>query len=140
MLVSLFNKFPGLRRFSCCNGIKVERTFGDTWILLILLAAIFDLNWWKFIWWHCWYLCSDWSNSCGDFFHCELVKFIVTILKRNISPAKLSISKNAHTQINFTAKSPFILLNGNPPYRKDKHKDSFNVFSFNFVLREGYKY
>ena len=31
----------------------------------------------------------DCSNNCDDFFHCELVKFILTILKRNISPLKL---------------------------------------------------
>ena len=43
-----------LRTFSCCNGIKVEGTFGDMWIMLILLAAIVDLIWWKFIWWQSW--------------------------------------------------------------------------------------
>ena len=32
-----------LSRFPCCNGIKFERTFGDTWVMLILVAAIFDL-------------------------------------------------------------------------------------------------
>ena len=35
------------------------------------------------------YLCFDWSNNCGEFFHRELVKSILTILKRSISPAKL---------------------------------------------------
>ena len=34
-------------------------------------------------------ICFDWSNNCGDFFRREIVKFILTILKRNISPAKL---------------------------------------------------
>ena len=34
-------------------------------------------------------LCNDWSKNCGEFFRHELVKFILTILKRNISPAKL---------------------------------------------------
>ena len=29
--------------FPCCNNIKVEGTSGDTWILLILLGAIFNL-------------------------------------------------------------------------------------------------
>ena len=41
--------YCNLCRLSHCNNIKVERTAGDTWILLILLAAIFDLIWWKFI-------------------------------------------------------------------------------------------
>ena len=36
------------------------------------------------------YLRFDWSNNCGKFFfRRELVKSILTILKRNISPAKL---------------------------------------------------
>ena len=60
-------------------------------------------------------LCFDWSNSCDDFFRRELVKFILTILKKNISPAKLQTNENAHAQINFTAKSPLISPNGNPP-------------------------
>ena len=34
-------------------------------------------------------LCFDWSNICGDFFRRELAKFILTILKKNISPTKL---------------------------------------------------
>ena len=34
-------------------------------------------------------MCFDWSRSCGDFFRHELVKFILTILKRNISPVEL---------------------------------------------------
>ena len=59
------------------------------------------------------YLRFDWSNNCGEFFRRELVKSILTILKRNISPAKLETNKNAHPQINFAAKSPLILPNGN---------------------------
>ena len=35
------------------------------------------------------YLRFDWSSNCGEFFRRELVKFILTSLKRNISPAKL---------------------------------------------------
>ena len=31
----------------------------------------------------------DWSNNCGKFFRSKLVKFILTTLKKNISPAKL---------------------------------------------------
>ena len=34
-------------------------------------------------------ICFDWSRSCDDFFRRELVKFILTILKRNISPVEL---------------------------------------------------
>ena len=33
----------------------------------------------------------DWSNNCDEFFYRELVKSVLTILKRNISPAKLEI-------------------------------------------------
>ena len=58
------------------------------------------------------YLCFDWANNCGEFFHRELVK---SVLKRNISPAKLYTNKNAHAQINFAPKSPFISPNGNQP-------------------------
>ena len=35
------------------------------------------------------YLRFHWSNKCGDFFRRELVKFILTILKKNITPAEL---------------------------------------------------
>ena len=52
------------------------------------------------------YLCFDWSSNCGEFFRRELVKSILVILKRN---------KNAHAQINFVAKLPFILPNENRP-------------------------
>ena len=61
------------------------------------------------------YLHFDWSNNCGEFFHHELAKSISTILKRNISLAKLQTNKNAHAQINFAAKSPLISPNGNRP-------------------------
>ena len=44
-------------------------------------------------------------------FCCELVKFILTILKRNISPSKLQTNRNAHALTDFTAKSPFTLPN-----------------------------
>ena len=44
------------------------------------------------------YLCFDWSNNCGNFFRQELVKRILTILERNISPAK----------IHFQSESPFL--------------------------------
>ena len=33
------------------------------------------------------YLYFNWSNNCGDFIRRELVKTILTILNRNISPA-----------------------------------------------------
>ena len=61
------------------------------------------------------YLCFDWSNNWGDFFGHKLVKFTLTILKRNISPAKLQTNKNVHAQINFAAQLPFISSNGNLP-------------------------
>ena len=35
------------------------------------------------------YLCFDWSNNCGEFLCRELVKSILTLLKRNILPGKL---------------------------------------------------
>ena len=54
-------------------------------------------------------------NNCGYVFGRELIKFILTILKRNISLAKPQTNKNAHAQINSVAKSSFILPNGNPP-------------------------
>ena len=41
--------------------------------------------------------------------------FILTILTRNILPAKLQTNKNPHAQINFAAKLPFFSHNGNPP-------------------------
>ena len=31
-------------------------------------------------------MCFDWSKNCGNFFCRELIKSILTILKRNISP------------------------------------------------------
>ena len=34
-------------------------------------------------------MCFDWTNNCGNFFGRELVKFILPIMKRNISPLKL---------------------------------------------------
>ena len=46
-------------------------------------------------------LCFDWSDKCGNFCCHELVKFILTILKRNISPLKLQINVSAHAQIDF---------------------------------------
>ena len=71
------------------------------------------------------YLRFDWSNNCGYFFPLELVKFILIILKRNFSPAKLQANKNAHARINFAAKSPFILANivGPPPPSLIKGED-----------------
>ena len=45
------------------------------------------------------YFRFDWSNNCGNFFRRELVKYILTILKRNISPAKLQANKNAHVHM-----------------------------------------
>ena len=63
------------------------------------------------------YVHFDWSNDCGEFFRRQLVKSILTILKRNISPAKLLINTNTHAQINLVAKFPLISPNGNPPYK-----------------------
>ena len=60
------------------------------------------------------YLCFDQSNNCGDFSRHEVVKFILPILKRNFSTAKLQANKNAHAQINFAAKLSFISPNVNP--------------------------
>ena len=57
----------------------------------------------------------NWPSNCGDFFRRELVKLILTFLKRNISPLKLPTNINAHAQIYFTAKSSIISPNGNPP-------------------------
>ena len=71
------------------------------------------------------YLCFDWSNNCGEFFHRELVKSVLTILKRNISPAKLQANKNVHAQINFAAQSPFISPNGNQPLSAHAANDNF---------------
>ena len=34
------NFWCNLYKLPCCNNIKVERTSGDTWVLLILFAAI----------------------------------------------------------------------------------------------------
>ena len=48
------------------------------------------------------YLCFYWSNNCGDFFRRKLVRFILTIFKRNIWPAKLQENKNAHSQIDLS--------------------------------------
>ena len=61
------------------------------------------------------YLRFDWSNNYGEFFRRELVKSLLTILKINISPAKLQTNKNAHAQTNLAAKSTLISPNGNPP-------------------------
>ena len=41
------------------------------------------------------YLCFDWSNNCGEFFRRELVKSVLTILKRNIS--YISSPRNRHS-------------------------------------------
>ena len=61
-------------------------------------------------------MCFDWSINYGDyFFRRELVKFILAILKKNISTAKVKTNGNAHAQMNFAAKSPFVLPNGKPP-------------------------
>ena len=63
-------------------------------------------------------ICFDWSNNGGDFFRSQLVKFILTILKKNILPLKLQRNVNAHAQIYFEAKLPVISPNGNPLLRK----------------------
>ena len=49
------------------------------------------------------------------FFCPKLVKFMLIILKRNVSPLTLQANVNAHAQIYFAAKSPVISPNGNPP-------------------------
>ena len=60
------------------------------------------------------YLRFDWSKNCGEFLRRELVKSILTILKKNISLAKLETNWNTHAQIIFAAKSLFILSNESP--------------------------
>ena len=59
-------------------------------------------------------MCFDWSDSCGDFSLQKLIKFNLTILKKNIFQDKLKTNENAHSQINFAAKSSFNSPNGNP--------------------------
>ena len=119
-----------LHGFSCCYDIKVERTFGDTCIILILLAPIFNLIWWKSIWWQSWKFVF-WlvDSSCH-----ELIKFILTILKRNILLAKLQTNKNAHARINFTAKSAIILPNGNPPLSEKLQGNGVWKFSIHMQM------
>ena len=73
-------------RLPCCNGSKAERTSTDACIFLRLFGAVSNLTWWKYVCWKATNVCFDWSNNCGYFFSCELVKFILTTLKRNISP------------------------------------------------------
>ena len=60
----------------------------------------------------------DCSNNCGDFCHCELVKFILTILKRNILQLKLWTNVNAYAQMYFAAKLAFNLSNENRPLQR----------------------
>ena len=60
----------------------------------------------------------DCSNNCGDFCHCELVKFILTILKRNILQLKLWANANAYAQMYFAAKLAFNLSNENRPLQR----------------------
>ena len=82
----------------------------------------------------------DWSNDSGDFFPRELVKFILTNLKRNISPLRLQTNVNAHAQICFAAKSKVISPNGNPPlvvsiYKRQQYCDIAASF-INFQLHK----
>ena len=42
-------------------------------------------------------------------------KFMLIILKRNLSPLTLQTNVNAHAQIYFAAKSSVMSPNGNPP-------------------------
>ena len=90
----------------------------------------------------------NWPNKCGDFFRGELVKFIWTIMKRNVSPAKQQIKQinvNAHTHWPFMAirirKSPFISPNGNLSFIQCLIEDVFsrpwvslNVFNFESIF------
>ena len=62
-------------------------------------------------------MCFDWSNDCGDFFLRHLVEFILTILKRNISPLKLLANTNGYAQIYLAAKSSVIPPKGNLPQK-----------------------
>ena len=62
-------------------------------------------------------MCFGWSNDCGDFFLRHLVEFILTILKRNISPLKLLANTNGYAQIYLAAKSPVIPPKGNLPQK-----------------------
>ena len=45
------------------------------------------------------YLCFDWCNNCGESFHRELVKSVLTILEKNILPTKLQTNKNARVEM-----------------------------------------
>ena len=55
-------------------------------------------------------------DNYSDFFRRELVKVILTILKRNVSALKLQINVNAHAQIYFEGKLLVISPNRNPPF------------------------
>ena len=62
---SAFHDTPGLGKngfpcsagdevVPCCKESKVEKTSGNIWILLIILPAIFNLIWWKCVFWQSW--------------------------------------------------------------------------------------
>ena len=55
-------------------------------------------------------------NNYGDFFRRELVKVILTTLKRIVSALKLQTNVNAHAQIHFEGKLLVISPNRNPPF------------------------
>ena len=99
-----------------CNGSKVGRTSTDTFIYIFQI--IYSHHWYDLM--EMWLvkklrICFDWSDNSGDFFRRKLVKIILTILRRNISPLKIKANVNAHAQIYFASKSPVILPNENPP-------------------------
>ena len=49
-----------------------------------IISVAYDLIWWKCVFWQLIVI-----NNYGDFFRNELVKFVLIILKKNISPFKL---------------------------------------------------
>ena len=81
-------------------------------------------------------MCFDWYDTCGNFSHCELIKFILIILKRNILAAKLYTNKNVHAQISFAAKSPFISPNRNPPLSEKLQGNGVWKFSIHMYMSQ----
>ena len=63
----------------------------------------------------------NWSNNCGKFFRHKLVKSIFNYFEQKYFDSQNISKLNAHAQISFAAKPPFILPNGNPPLICKKH-------------------
>ena len=59
--------------------------------------------------------CFNCSIHCGNSFCRESVKFVLTTLKRNISPLELQTNVSVRAHIILGAKSPAILCDKNPP-------------------------